>query len=324
MKWTTEVYIPPLDFNLNYDDSVAFAGSCFVENISSKMRDAGFRIDVNPFGIMYNPLSIAEGLYALLDKKVYKEEDLFEYQGLYHSFSHHSRFSGTDPQTCLMGINERIRHSSAFLERASVLFVTFGTSFVYRLKTDRRIVSNCHKLPGNLFFSLRLKPEEIVAVWEGVISGLIEKNPGLKIIFTVSPIRHLKDGAHENSLSKAGLLLAADELVKKYDFVHYFPSYEIMMDELRDYRFYADDMLHPSELAVEYIWQKFSGVFFGKEMKAAINEWSDIRKALNHRPFNPGSEEYFRFRKKTEQRVLAFRRKYNVSVEGVDGLPDFI
>lgn len=271
-------------------------GSCFAENIGRKLEEHKFTVDINPFGILYNPASVAEGLRRLLCPERFTPGDLFQHEGIYHSFAHHSRFSAPTEEECLEQINSRLYQSSDFLRKATRLVITLGTAFVYRLKSNGRIVANCHKLPEKRFDRERLSVEAIVADWKPLLLALWEQNPALKILFTVSPIRHWKDGAHENQLSKATLLLAADALQREFpERIAYFPAYEILMDELRDYRFYADDMLHPSPLAIDYMWQRFTDHFLSADTLAILKEWGDIQKAMNHKPFQPDSEVYKRF-----------------------------
>ncbi|GHU65467.1 hypothetical protein FACS1894123_11390 [Bacteroidia bacterium] len=265
-------------------------GSCFTENISAKMINAGFQTMVNPFGIVYNPLSLGKQIERLFDRKAYTSSDIFSDKTLYHSFSHHSRFSGTNPKLVLENINRTIREASDFLQKVPTLILTFGTAFVYRLKASGEIVSNCHKLPDAVFTHHRAGIPEIVSEWNRLISLLKTNNPALKIIFTVSPIRHWKNGANENQLSKATLLLSIHELVNTHQDCYYFPSYEMMLDDLRDYRFYADDMIHPSPKAIDYIWEKFSETFFDKKTIEAAKNFENAKKALNHRPLHPTME----------------------------------
>ena len=254
MELYTRILLPKARFSFSYEDRVVMMGSCFAENIGRKLEENKFSVDINPFGTLYNPASVAEGLRMLLRPERFTPGDLFQHEGIYHSFTHHSRFSAPSEEECLGHINSRLSESSDFLRKATRLVITLGTAFVYRLKSDGRIVSNCHKLPEKMFDRQRLSTQEIVEDWKPLLLALWEQNPALKILFTVSPIRHWKDGAHENQLSKATLLLATDALQKDYpDRIAYFPAYEILMDELRDYRFYADDMLHPSPLAIDYI-----------------------------------------------------------------------
>ena len=297
MELYTRIEIPKPPFAFSYEDRILLMGSCFAENIGKKLEECRFPVDINPFGTLYNPVSVAQGLRQLLHPKPFSQEVLFERDGLYHSFSHHSRFSAESPVTCLRQINERLASSAAFLREASRLIITWGTAFVYRLRADGQVVANCHKLPERLFERSRLSVEEIVADWKALLPTLWkEANPELKVLFTVSPIRHWKDGARQNQISKATLLLATEELERTFPGqVAYFPAYELMMDELRDYRFYADDMLHPSGQAVGYIWERFQERCLTPETAAIRREWTEIQKAIQHKPFRPDSEAYQRF-----------------------------
>lgn len=296
MELQTRILLPKARFPFSYEDRIVMVGSCFAENIGRKLEEHKFTVDINPFGILYNPASVAEGLRRLLCPERFTPGDLFQHEGIYHSFAHHSRFSAPTEEECLEQINSRLYQSSDFLRKATRLVITLGTAFVYRLKSNGRIVANCHKLPEKRFDRERLSVEAIVADWKPLLLALWEQNPALKILFTVSPIRHWKDGAHENQLSKATLLLAADALQREFpERIAYFPAYEILMDELRDYRFYADDMLHPSPLAIDYMWQRFTDHFLSADTLAILKEWGDIQKAMNHKPFQPDSEVYKRF-----------------------------
>lgn len=296
MELCTRIILPKALFSFTYEEKIMLLGSCFAENIGKKMEENKFSVDMNPFGTLYNPASVASGLRMLLHPERFTPNDLFQQGGTFHSFSHHSRFSASSENECLEGINGRLLESSENLRKANRLVVTLGTAFVYKLKSDGRIVSNCHKLPEKIFERKRLSVQEIVEDWRALLLALWEQNPSLKVLFTVSPIRHWKDGAHENQLSKATLLLATDTIRQEFpDQIAYFPAYEVMMDELRDYRFYADDMLHPSPLAIEYIWRRFTENYLPKETQAILKEWEDIQKAMNHKPFQPQSEAYRRF-----------------------------
>lgn len=224
MELYTRILLPKARFSFSYEDRVVMMGSCFAENIGRKLEENKFSVDINPFGTLYNPASVAEGLRMLLRPEYFTPGDLFQHEGIYHSFTHHSRFSAPSEEECLGHINSRLSESSDFLRKATRLVITLGTAFVYRLKSDGRIVSNCHKLPEKMFDRQRLSTQEIVEDWKPLLLALWEQNPALKILFTVSPIRHWKDGAHENQLSKATLLLATDALQKDYpDRIAYFP-----------------------------------------------------------------------------------------------------
>ena len=311
MELYTRILLPKARFSFSYEDRVVMMGSCFAENIGRKLEENKFSVDINPFGTLYNPASVAEGLRMLLRPEYFTPGDLFQHEGIYHSFTHHSRFSAPSEEECLGHINSRLSESSDFLRKATRLVITLGTAFVYRLKSDGRIVSNCHKLPEKMFDRQLLSVGEIVAEWKGLLLSLWEQNPELKILFTVSPIRHWKDGAHGNQLSKATLLLAIDALQKEFpEHTAYFPAYEIMMDELREYRFYADDMLHPSTTAIEYIWERFTGSMLSPDSLSILKEWKDIQKAINHKPFQPESEAYKRFISQTLLKMERLNEKF--------------
>lgn len=300
MEFRTQVKFEKALFTFSHKDLILMMGSCFAENIGEKLKSYFFPVDINPFGTLYNPASVASALQMLIDDKQLTASDLFGYEGQFHSFTHHSRFSTPTEEEALRKINERLSFSAATLKNADRLVVTFGTAWVYSLKEDDRIVANCHKLPEKMFLRTRLRVEDIVEEWSELLNKLHRLNPKLKVLFTVSPIRHWKDGANGNQLSKATLLLAIDELRRQFpDFTAYFPAYEIMMDELRDYRFYSDDMLHPSPLAVEYIWECFSGHYLSRDTLVLLKELAEIDKALNHKPFNPEGESYRNFLRQT-------------------------
>jgi hypothetical protein len=297
MGFFTEINIADFPWKMDYAKSMVFFGSCFSENIGLKLQDMKFNIDLNPFGILYNPVSIANSLKILLEKRQFTKYDLFQDQGQWNSFYHHSRFSDANREMALEKINSRVNQSHEFLATADVLFITFGTSWVYEYNRTGQIVSNCHKVPASQFKRYRLDVSAITDLYSELIKELIRFNPKLKIVFTVSPIRHWKDGAVENQISKSVLLLAIDQLIKNggNDCCKYFPSYEIMMDELRDYRFYAEDMIHISGVGIDYIFERFSKVMITPESMGTAKQVVKIRKALAHRPVNGNSPEYEKF-----------------------------
>lgn len=293
MDFRTPVKFEKALFPFSYSTSVFLIGSCFAENIGEKLDAAFFPVDINPFGTIYNPASVASGLRMLLDRKQLNRTDLFFHAGSFHSFTHHSRFSDPSADVCLKKINERLISSAETLRNADRLIVTLGTAWVYELKANGQIVTNCHKLPEKEFIRRRLSVSEIVADWDMLLTDLLQENPNLKVLLTVSPVRHWKDGAHGNQLSKATLLMVVDELRRLYpEVIDYFPAYEVMMDELRDYRFYADDMLHPSSLAIDYLWNCFLEQYITPESKKLLVELQELEKAVKHRPFYMESEAY--------------------------------
>ncbi len=311
MEFYSRITIPQPSFSFSYNEQTILLGSCFVENIGKKLEENKFPIDLNPFGILYNPSSIANAIRLLIEPTEFKEKDLFQKGGIYHSFFHHSRFSSSSESECLKKINEQLALSAQSIRTAKRIIITFGTAWVYQLKESGKIVSNCHKLPEKLFHRRILTTSEIVEEWQTLLQELWGLNPDIKILFTVSPIRHWKDGAHHNQLSKATLLLAIDELQQTYpEQIAYFPSYEIMMDELRDYRFYADDLFHPSAQAIEYIWERFYESMFSKDTFTILKEWKEIQKAIQHKPFHPQSEAYKRFISQTLLKIELFKKKF--------------
>ncbi|MDR0843999.1 MAG: GSCFA domain-containing protein [Tannerella sp.] len=296
MNFLTHIELPPSKVRISCGDSLLLLGSCFAESMGHLLTGSKFRTDVNPFGVLYNPSSIAMAIRQLLNPKERTVQDLFSHEGLYHSFSHHSSFSSVSETDCLRKINEQLRYSSGNLQHVNRLCITFGTAYVYRLKESGQVVANCHKLPDKRFDRERLPVSQITDEWVELLSTLFNKNESLRCIFTVSPIRHWKDGAHENQLSKSTLLLAIEQIQRRFpEQVAYFPAYEVMMDELRDYRFYADDMFHPSSAAVRYIWERFVETYMDAQTRTFVKEIEEIQKALNHKPLNPKSDSYKHF-----------------------------
>ncbi|MFV0538514.1 MAG: GSCFA domain-containing protein [Dysgonomonas sp.] len=310
MDFRTKIDIPKSGLDISHRSRILMFGSCFIENIGRLLIDNKFKANLNPFGVLYNPLSISQALQSLVNEQTFTGDDIFEYKGLYHSFSHHSSFSHSDKEKCLEQINRRFKQASDELRQSDVLFITFGTAYVFRNRKSGKIVGNCHKLPANNFDRYRLSVEDIVEDWNTLLQKLKEINPSLQVVFTVSPIRHLKDGAHDNQLSKSILLLAIDELCKSNQSLYYFPSYEIVLDDLRDYRFYNEDMVHPNSVAVRYIWERLIETYMHNETCLIIDEWRKIFSALNHRPLNVDSEEYKLFLRQTLLKLKAFDEKY--------------
>lgn len=309
----TAIELPVGEFGISHKSNLLLAGSCFADNIGTKLAERKFNISINPFGVLYNPLSIATMLTRIIEGKEFTHQspELFEYNGKWHSILHHGSFSRDTKEELLDGINKSIRENNCRAKECDVVMVTLGTAYAYIRKSDNIVVGNCHKLPGNVFERRMLGVEEIA----GVISEVIEKfrsiNPGIKFVFTVSPIRHLRDGAHDNQKSKATLLLAIDRIISMYPVnTLYFPAYEILLDELRDYRFYAEDMIHPSSVAVEYIWECFKKCYFNSETNGLNDEIETIIRAMNHRPFDASSEGYKGFLCNLLQKIEVIEKKY--------------
>jgi hypothetical protein len=312
MKFQTEVQIPGFAWQTGYQRRNLFMGSCFTENIGQKMETLKYPVDINPFGILYNPVSVANGLRFLLQRKKFTEQDLIHHNGLWHSFFHHSRFSSPDKNEALTTINNRIEKSAEFLKNAGFLFITFGTAWVYDYKLTGQTVSNCHKIPEKEFRRFRLTPGEIVEDYRQLLSEIRDFDPEIKVVFTVSPIRHWKDGAIENQRSKATLLLAIDQLIREFgeEYCNYFPAYEIVMDELRDYRFYAEDMIHLSVSAVNHIWEKFQLAMIDNKSRVTSEKVENILSAVNHRPFNKFTKEHLHFLKQSLDKAHRLEQKF--------------
>ena len=310
MNLQTKITVAAPDFLIDYNSRLMMLGSCFAENMGSKFSYYKFDVDVNPCGIIYNPLSVANVLRLIVEGKQFEKSDLRQVGGKWVSLYHHGAFSSTDPDECLRRINDRLTKATGELRTLDLLVITWGTAWVYRYTRENIVVSNCHKIPSQEFERSRLSVEDIVREYLVLIERLREINPGLRILFTVSPIRHWKDGAHGNQLSKATLLLAIDRLREEIQHVYYFPAYEIVLDELRDYRFYAEDMLHVSGFTVDYIWERFLYSFISPEVFGLMNQIGRINKGVAHRPFEPQSEEYQRLVKKMLAEIAMISRSY--------------
>lgn len=310
MEFRKQVDIPKWELEINHQSKLFLLGSCFIENVGQYLVDNKFDAHINPFGVLYNPKSIAESIRILIGETVFTESDVIFDKGLYHSFNYHGSYSNVDLSSLLITINESRKIASDKIKSVDFLIVTFGTSFVYEYNETQKVVSNCHKIDAKEFRRFRLNEDEIVSDWLLILSELVALNPNIKILFTVSPIRHWKDGAHGNQLSKATLLMAIDRLIAECSNCYYFPSYEIMIDELRDYRFYADDMIHPSSLAIEYIWQRFSDSYFSDATQNIVKKWNNLLRSINHRPFNEQTDEHKHFIRQTLLKLEDFQNKY--------------
>lgn len=312
MKLHVSVELPAERVQLCHGDHVMMLGSCFAEHVGRRMQDGGFRVEINPFGVLYNPASILEALKALSDglpKDMYFESD-----EMWHSWLHAGHFSGPTLDDCRRLVEERYERACLSFRRLNRLYITWGTNRAYYMADGKfagHVVANCHKMPHRLFVEQAMTPDEIVTQWTPMVERLMTEKPELRIVLTVSPYRYAKYGFHGSQLSKAALLLAADELCRRFaGACHYFPAYEIVTDELRDYRFYEADMLHPSTQAVDYVWERFSDWSFSGETREIIDEWEPLRRALAHRPFHPRTAAHSAFLQKIEQRVARLIEKY--------------
>ncbi len=304
----TVVDVPGNRQKLDYETPSLWMGSCFTENIGSRLEQLKFPSDVNPFGVLYNPESIGNSLVILTEKRLFTEKDLQYGNDLWYSFYHHSSYSHPDRDICLQKINDSIDRASGLLKNAAFLFITFGTARVYKLKESGAVVSNNHKLPHDRFTNILLEVDDIVDSYINLINDLREFNPGLNLVFTLSPVRHWKDGATGNQVSKSTLMLAIAKLTETCSNVSYFPAYEIVMDELRDYRFYGEDMLHVSNQGVEYIWKRFMDSFFAPSALPLAKEIAGIKQGIEHRSFNPCTERHRQFLRGLLERIAVVEK----------------
>ena len=296
---------------LHHSDHVMLLGSCFSDNIGAKMHGALINTTVNPMGTLYNPMSIAHGVKRLIDCEPIAGQDLFMQSGVWNSYDFHSRYSLPDKQATIDRMNNSIEHGHHALHDAQLLTITLGTAIVYRLRSTGEIVSNCHKVPQHEFERKMASVNEMETALHEMLSQLHAFNPQLRVILTVSPIRHIADGLDTNSLSKASLRVAIHEVIAKHrDYCDYFPAFEIMLDDLRDYRFYTSDMVHPSEVAVEYIWQAFQATYLDDRSALAVARCERIHKRLQHRPMSANRETVERFNADTASVVRNLIKEY--------------
>ena len=284
MKFRTEIEVSPLTEGLEYGAKIFALGSCFAENISERLRRAKFSIASNPFGVLFNPFSIANAIERLADARTFAVCDITAGKESFFSFDAHSSLDGKSHTEAFGNLNKAVAQGAKSLADADWVILTFGTAWVY--EKEGWVVANCHKQPSSQFVRRRLSVTEIVERYSRLFEGVLHDK---KVILTVSPVRHIGDGLQENSVSKATLRLAVEELVSKYENACYFPSYEILIDDLRDYRYYADDLAHPSKMAVDYVWERFCEAVLAKETRAKMSLVEQIVAAAEHRPFNPES-----------------------------------
>lgn len=311
MQLTTPVDIEGTSLQIDHKSNILLLGSCFAQNMAQRLQEYKFKICSNPFGIIYNPLSTAAVLERVLSGVPFSEHspEIFEHEERWHSTLHHGDFSRKTKAEHLDAINSSLLQAHEHIKHVDTIIITFGTAYVYEQKSNGCVVSNCHKLPAKNFNRRLAGIEEIVENTSRVLEKIIAQSPQAQIIFTVSPIRHLRDGAHDNQKSKATLLLAIDALQRLFPrAAHYFPAYEIMLDELRDYRFYAEDMTHPSTLAVEYIWEKFAEKHITANSLKLNKEIERIKRSLAHRPFDAESQAYKKFISDVKQNIATIKR----------------
>ena len=289
-----------MEQTIRYGDGLLFLGSCFADEVGSLYRGLGFDAMVNPFGVLYNPASITQSVERLNSGKPFCHDDVIRVgEGQCCTFSHNTAFWNTTEEALLQQVNQSLAEAHAHFLDSKWVVISLGTSWVFRNKETQEVVSNCHKLPAYQFERQFLSVEQS----SQYLSEIVQQHPQKQFIFTVSPLRHLKDGLHENQLSKAALLLAVDQVCKQFENAHYFPAYEILLDELRDYRFYKEDMVHPTEQAVRYIWERFADFSIDPNERLAMKAAAELKKMLQHRPLFPESEAFRKFELQKEKKI---------------------
>ncbi len=286
---------------IDYNSKLLLLGSCFSENIGNKLNYYKFQTNQNPFGILFHPKAIENLITNAINEKKYLPENLVFQNERWHCFDAHSHLSSPDKNELLDNLNSAISATNKQLKEATHVIITLGTSWVYRFIETDTIVANCHKIPQKKFLKELLSVDEVTESLEATVSLLKSVNKDVNILFTVSPIRHLKDGFLENTQSKSHLITAIHSILNKNN-TFYFPSYEIMMDELRDYRFYAEDMVHPNKTAINYIWKRFIETWFPEKSQTTMQAVETIQKGISHRPFNEHSEQHQKFLKNLEMK----------------------
>ncbi|MFK7806658.1 MAG: GSCFA domain-containing protein [Saprospiraceae bacterium] len=297
-------------FQINHSDSTICVGSCFAVHIGERLEKYKFPTLTNALGILYNPISIAIQLNRALEIKKIEAAELFEYQGLWHHFQFHSEFSGLDKEEVLKKMNKKLETTHHFLKKSKTLIITFGTAWRFSTIDNSQVVANCHKLPAKHFEKKLLSVEDCTTKLFDFFEKLKVENPGINIILTVSPVRHTREGLIENQRSKSTLLLSCAKLSKGLDYVHYFPSWEIMMDDLRDYRFYESDMIHPNEVAIDYIWSYFQNGLFSEDTKTLNSELEKVIQASQHRPFQQSSTAHQIFLQKQLEQISNLKERF--------------
>ncbi len=307
MEFTTPIRITPLKQTIAYGDGLLFLGSCFADEVGGICKGLGFDAQVNPFGVLYNPSSIAMAIKRLYTGEPFTHEDVVRVgNGYYCTYSHNTAFWRPSEQELLDTVNRELEIAHEHYMKAKWIVISLGTSWVFRIKATGDVVANCHKLPADQFDRELFTIEQSTHCLTELFRGDFDK----QFIFTVSPLRHLKDGLHENQLSKASLLMAVNEVCERFDNAHYFPAYEILLDELRDYRFYKEDMVHPTDQAVRYIWDKFVDFAINPSEKPALQAASELKQMLHHKPLFPDSDAYRKFEQQRDHKFSELSQRF--------------
>ncbi|WP_372765732.1 GSCFA domain-containing protein [Lutibacter sp.] len=311
MNFRTNIQLQKEENQIDYASKLLLIGSCFSENISKKLAYYKFDVASNPFGILFNPKAIETLIENSLNEKIYTDRDVFLLNERWHCFDSHSDLSAVAKNELIFNLNSAIKSTNKQLSESTHIIITLGTAWVYRFIETNAIVGNCHKVPQKKFVKELLSIEEISVSLKNICNRISEVNPKATIIFTVSPVRHIKDGFVENSQSKAHLISAIHETISIVN-GRYFPSFEMMMDDLRDYRFYNSDMIHPNETAVDYIWEHFMRAWINENTASIMKEVYSIQKGLAHKPFNPNSEQHLKFLLDLNQKIQVLKNNYNI------------
>ena len=315
MKLQTNIPLKKQEHNLiDYHSNILLLGSCFVENIGDKFDYFKFQSLQNPFGILYHPKAIENLILKAINEKKYDDSDVFFNNERWHCFDVHSDLSSTSKEALLKNLNDVINLTNQQISESTHIIITLGTAWYYRFIETDSVVANCHKIPQKKFLKGIQSVKSIIESLEAIIELIKSVNPKISLLFTVSPIRHLKDGFVENTQSKSHLVSAIHQIVDSRNNVHYFPSYEIMMDELRDYRFYEEDMLHPNKTAIEFIWKRFQTVWISSDATKTMDEVDNIQKGINHKPFNAESELHKTFLAKLELQKIKLQKQFSHTI----------
>ena len=311
MQFRTKIPVQQSPFPIDYNAKIVSLGSCFAVNMAQKLEYYKFENSCNPFGIIFNPVSIEKLVERAVNKELFTEKDIFFHNDLWHCFEVHSELSNSDKEGFLDLLNQLVEDTNKQIAKSTHFLITYGTSWIYRNIENNQIVANCHKLPQKLFTKEILSIETIQTAIQNTLSLIQSVNPEAQFTLTVSPVRHIKDGFIENQRSKAHLISGIHSVLNSQLTINnYFPSYEIMMDELRDYRFYAEDMLHPSALAVDYIWERFKEASISESVFGVMDEVENIQKSLAHKPFNPNSESHLKFEANLRKKITKLESQY--------------
>jgi len=311
MQFRTKIPILKSNTPIDYNAKIVSLGSCFAVNMAEKFDYFKFENSCNPFGILFHPLAIGKLIDFAVSGKQFTEKDIFFHNERWHCFDAHSDLSNSSKDELIANLNAIVTAAKSKLQDASHIIITYGTSWVYRNLESNAIVANCHKVPQAAFSKEILSVATIEKSIQNTLDLIQKINPNVNFIFTVSPVRHLKDGFVENQFSKAHLISAIHQTINdKPQTINYFPSYEIMMDELRDYRFYAEDMIHPNSVAIDYIWQRFSETCISEESHSIMKEVETIQKGLQHRPFNSNSQSHQQFSSKLRDKMLKLQKQF--------------